>query len=53
MCIFCGGTCSGAGDAILPLATMGVSLALIKVQAVRAARMQKPKENTSKRQEEI
>ena len=43
MCIFCGGTCSGAGDMILPYAVIGISLVTLKVQSVRASRKHKTK----------
>ena len=43
MCIFCGGTCGGGGDMILPYAAIGLSLVTLKVQAVRAFRKQKTK----------
>jgi hypothetical protein len=41
MCIFCGGTCGGGGDIILPYAAIGISLVTLKIQAVRASRKQK------------
>jgi hypothetical protein len=43
MCIFCGGTCGGVGDVILPSATLGISLAILKIQAVRASHKRKLK----------
>jgi hypothetical protein len=49
MCIFCGGTCGGVGDAILPYAALGVSLVGLKIQAVRESRKQKPKGKDAKK----
>ena len=51
MCVFCGGTCGGAGDMILPYAAIGVSLVTLKVQAVRASRKQKTKGKGTKKQD--
>jgi hypothetical protein len=51
MCIFCGGTCGGVGDMILPSATLGISLAVLKIQAVRASHKQKLKEKAGEKKE--
>ena len=51
VCIFCGGTCGGVeGNAILPSATLGISLVVLKIQAIRASHKQKLKEKGNKKQ---
>jgi mannose/fructose/N-acetylgalactosamine-specific phosphotransferase system component IIC len=49
MCIFCGGTCGGVGDALLPSASIGISLAVLKIQAVRASHKRKLKEKAGQK----
>jgi hypothetical protein len=51
MCIFCGGTCGGVGDALLPSASLCISLAILKIKAVRASHKQKLKEKASGKKE--
>jgi hypothetical protein len=41
MCIFCGGTCGGVGDAILSSTTLGISLVVLQIQVVRASHKRK------------
>ena len=41
MCIFCGGTCGGVGDVIIPSVAAGASLVTLKIQAMRQSRKQK------------
>ena len=53
MCIFCGGTCGGVGDAVLPTATLGISLAVLKIQAIRASRKQNIEDDINRKQGEI
>lgn len=53
MCIFCGGTCGGVGDAILSSSTLGISLLVLKIQAVRASRKQNIEEEVNKKEGEI
>jgi hypothetical protein len=38
MCIFCGGTCGGVGDALMPFLGVGMSMAVIKLRAKMASR---------------
>jgi hypothetical protein len=38
MCIFCGGTCGGIGDMLLPTMATGVSLVMLKIRASRKSR---------------
>ena len=53
MCIFCGGTCGGVGDAVLPTATLGISLVVLKIQAIRESRKQNTKDEVNGKQGEI
>ena len=53
MCIFCGGTCGGVGDAILPTATIGVTLVVMKVQAIRASHKNKLDEDANPKNESV
>lgn len=41
MCIFCGGTCGGAGDMLLPALVTGAGLVVLKIQAKRASKKEK------------
>ena len=38
MCIFCGGTCGGVGDSLLPFAAAGIPLVTMKIRAKWADR---------------
>jgi hypothetical protein len=40
MCIFCGGTCGGVGDALMPFLGAGISAAVIQLRG-RKLRRQK------------
>ena len=41
MCIFCGGTCGGVGDSLLPIAAVGVPFLVMKVRTKLVTRKQK------------
>jgi hypothetical protein len=32
MCIFCGGTCGGVGDSLLPVAAVGIPFIIMKIR---------------------
>jgi len=36
MCIFCGGTCGGAGDALLPTLVASASLVVMRLRVLRS-----------------
>lgn len=35
MCIFCGGTCGGVGDALMPVVGIGISMAIAKARTLK------------------
>ena len=41
MCVFCGGTCSGVGDILLPSLAAGAGFVILKIQAKRDAKKAK------------
>jgi hypothetical protein len=52
MCIFCGGTCGGVGDMLLPsLATVG-SLVVMRVRVARACRNTRSEEASPEEKDE-
>ena len=36
MCIFCGGACGGAGDAILSLGAVATPLAVLRIRSIQS-----------------
>lgn len=38
MCIFCGGTCGGVGDSLLPLIAAGAPIVIMKIRCDLQAR---------------
>jgi hypothetical protein len=40
MCIFCGGTCGGVGDALIPFVGAGISAAVIQIRGRKLRRKQ-------------
>ncbi|WP_181213576.1 hypothetical protein [Dehalococcoides mccartyi] len=46
MCIFCGGTCGGAGDMLLPALATGGGLVILKIQAKRELKKNQAKPET-------
>lgn len=53
MCIFCGGTCGGSGDALMPLLAAGAGIAILKVRAARGARRNKDAGKSYDKQAEV
>ena len=45
MCIFCGGACGGAGDALLSLAAVGAPMAVLRIQSRLAAHRRNTEED--------
>jgi hypothetical protein len=50
MCIFCGGTCDGAGDVILPTLAAGAGMVMLRIQAKRELKKGKTKKDSTKNQ---
>jgi hypothetical protein len=48
MCIFCGGTCGGAGDMLLPALVTGAGLIVLKIKARRELKREKNSQECNK-----